>query len=95
MMITMLGNSSGILFLPQLLQWGASSTTVAVLLNTYMVSRRLAGTVTATLTKEFGFRRVAMTGALLTATCLTLTAFATSPHYFFVSFSLGCGKSRL
>ncbi|XP_045126914.1 monocarboxylate transporter 14-like isoform X2 [Portunus trituberculatus] len=91
MMITMLGNSSGILFLPQLLQWGASSTTVAVLLNTYMVSRRLAGTVTATLTKEFGFRRVAMTGALLTATCLTLTAFATSPHYFFVSFSLGCG----
>ena len=92
-MVTILGSSFGILFLPQLQQWGASSTTVAVLFNTFMVSWRLAGMVAATLTKEFGFRRSAMTGTLSTAICLTLTVFATSPHYFLVSFSLGCGAS--
>lgn len=90
-MTPVLDASFGILFLPQLLQWGASSTTVAVLFNAFMVSWRLAGMVAATLTKEFGFRKSAMTGTLLNATCLTLTAFATSPFYFFFSFSLGCG----
>lgn len=91
MLIPVLSSSFGILFSPQLLHWGASSTTVAVIFNAFMVSWRLAGMVTATLTKEFGFRKGAMTGTLLTATCLTFTAFATSPYYFFVSFSLGCG----
>lgn len=94
-MMPVFNSSFGILFLPQLLQWGASSTTVAVLFNAFMVSWRLAGMVAATLTREFGFRRSAMTGTLLNATCLTLTAFATSPLYLFFSFSLGCGEPRL
>lgn len=89
--IPMLSSSFGVLFSPQLLQWRVTSTTVAVLFNAFMVSWRVAGMVMVPLIREFGFRCVAMTGTLLTAVSLTFSAFATSPQYFLVSLSLGCG----
>ncbi|KAG0716342.1 Monocarboxylate transporter 5 [Chionoecetes opilio] len=91
LVVPMLSSSFGILFSRQLLEWRASSTTVGLLFNTFLVVWRLVGVVLGTLTREFGFRRVAVTGTLLTATCLTLSAFATSPAHLFVTFSLGCG----
>ncbi|XP_050718052.1 monocarboxylate transporter 12-B-like isoform X1 [Eriocheir sinensis] len=91
LVVPMLSPSFGILFSRQLLEWRASSTTVAVIFSTFLVVWRLAGVVLGTLIKEFGFRRVAVTGTLLTATCLTLSAFAASPVHLLITFSLGCG----
>ncbi|MPC17836.1 Monocarboxylate transporter 9 [Portunus trituberculatus] len=87
----MLLPSFGILFSQQLLEWRTSSTTIAVIFNTFLVVWRLAGVVMGTLAKEFGFRKVAVTGTLLTATSLTLSAFAASPTHLLITFSLGCG----
>lgn len=91
LVVPMLLPSFGILFSRQLLEWRTSSTTIAVIFNTFLVVWRLAGVVVGTLTKEFGFRPVAVTGTLLTATSLTLSAFATSPLHLLITFSLGCG----
>lgn len=88
----MLSPSFGILFSRQLLEWRASSTSVAIIFNTFLVVWRLAGVVLGTLTREFGFRKVALTGTILTATSLTLSAFATTPVHLLITFSLGCGK---
>lgn len=88
----MLFPSFGILFSRQLLEWRASSTTVAVIFIIFLVVWRLAGVVLGTLVREFGFRRVAVTGTLLTATCLTFSAFAASLVHLLITFSLGCGK---
>ncbi|XP_069959943.1 monocarboxylate transporter 14-like isoform X1 [Cherax quadricarinatus] len=89
--IPMLSPSFGILFSPQLLEWRVSSTTVAVIYSAYMVVWKLTGVIVGSLAREFGFRKVAMTGSLLNASCLTFSAFATSPVLLFVFFSLGCG----
>ncbi|XP_063849173.1 monocarboxylate transporter 14-like isoform X2 [Scylla paramamosain] len=91
LVVPMLLPSFGILFSRQLLEWHTSYTTIAVIFNTFLVVWRLAGVVVGTLTKEFGFRRVAVTGTLLTATSLTLSAFAASPLHLLITFSLGCG----
>ncbi|KAK8723656.1 hypothetical protein OTU49_011480 [Cherax quadricarinatus] len=87
----MLSPSFGILFSPQLLEWRVSSTTVTVIYSAYMVVKKLTGVTVGSLAREFGFRKVAMTGSLLIASCLTFSAFATSPVLLFVFFSLGCG----
>ncbi|KAK4312120.1 hypothetical protein Pmani_016413 [Petrolisthes manimaculis] len=91
MVVPMLTPSFGILFSQQLVEWRASSTTVALIFNSFMVVWRVTGVLLGSLTKEFGYRRVAMTGTLLTAVSLTLSAFATSPVFLFVFFSIGCG----
>ncbi|KAG7168934.1 Monocarboxylate transporter 14-like 1 [Homarus americanus] len=91
LVIPMLSPSFGILFSSQLLEWQASSTTVAIIYSSFMVMWKLTGVTVGSLCKEFGFRRVGMTGTLLTSTCLTLCTFATSPAVIFIFFSLGCG----
>ncbi|KAK3875251.1 hypothetical protein Pcinc_019850 [Petrolisthes cinctipes] len=91
LVVPMLLPSFGILFSQQLVEWRASSTTVALIFNSFMVVWRVTGVLLGSLTKEFGYRRVAMTGTLLTAVSLTLSAFATSPAFLFVFFSIGCG----
>ncbi|XP_071521343.1 monocarboxylate transporter 14-like [Panulirus ornatus] len=91
LVVPMLSPSFGILFSSQLLDWHTSSTAVAVIFNAFMVVWKLTGVVVGALSREFGFRRVAMMGTLLTSVCLTLSAFATSPELLFIFFSLGCG----
>ncbi|XP_069170686.1 monocarboxylate transporter 9 [Procambarus clarkii] len=91
LVVPMLSPSFGILFSRQLLEWRASTTTVAIIYSAFMLVWKLSSVIVASLVREFGFRRVAMTGTLLTSSCLTISAFATSPQLLFLFFSLGCG----
>ncbi|XP_063611207.1 uncharacterized protein LOC134784933 isoform X2 [Penaeus indicus] len=91
MLIPMLSPCFGILFSPPLLASGASTSTIAIIFNTFMVMWKVTGTLVGSLAKEFGYRKVAMTGNLIVACSMVACAFSTSPRYILIFFSLCCG----
>ncbi|XP_027225231.2 monocarboxylate transporter 9 [Penaeus vannamei] len=91
MLIPMLSPCFGILFSPPLLASGASTSTIAIIFNTFMVMWKVTGTLIGSLVKEFGYRKVAMTGNLIVVCSMVACAFSTSPGYILIFFSLCCG----
>ncbi|XP_037801019.1 monocarboxylate transporter 9-like isoform X1 [Penaeus monodon] len=91
MLIPMLSPCFGILFSPPLLASGANTSTIAIIFNTFMVMWKVTGTLVGSLVKEFGYRKVAMTGNLIVACSMVACAFSTSPRYILIFFSLCCG----
>ncbi|KAK4323917.1 hypothetical protein Pmani_005421 [Petrolisthes manimaculis] len=89
--VPIMASCFGIIYSNQLLDWQASTTTISIIFNGYMIVWKVAGVIVPTLTKEFGFRPLAMTGTFLMATCFTLTSAVTSPALLFLCYSLGCG----
>ncbi|KAK3883804.1 hypothetical protein Pcinc_011890 [Petrolisthes cinctipes] len=89
--VPIMASCFGIIFSSQLIDWQASTTTISIIFNGYMIVWKVAGVVVPTLTREFGFRPLAMTGTFLMATCFTLTSAVTSPALLFLCYSLGCG----
>ncbi|XP_047488232.1 monocarboxylate transporter 9-like [Penaeus chinensis] len=85
----------GILFSRFLLDLRTTSTTTAWIFSTFCFVWNLFALVCRPLTREFGWRPVALYGILSTALALVISAFAPSAEFLLFSFALlagsGCG----
>ncbi|XP_071524181.1 monocarboxylate transporter 12-B-like [Panulirus ornatus] len=91
-LIPMMTRCFGVIFSPYLLQEGSSSTTAAWVFNTQCFIWNAMGPITRPLTKEFGWRKVGITGAALASVSLMISAFTPSPAFLFFSYSLLSGS---
>ncbi|XP_071524180.1 uncharacterized protein [Panulirus ornatus] len=89
--VPMAGRCFGVIFSPYLLQEGSSSTTAAWIFNTQCFIWHVMGPIMRPLTKEFGWRKVGITGAVLASVSLMISAFTPSPAFLFFSYSLLSG----
>ncbi|CAL4120615.1 unnamed protein product, partial [Meganyctiphanes norvegica] len=90
-LIPMLGPCFGILYSPPLLDMDASSTMTAAIFNVFAFLWNLQGLFGGALAQEFGWRKVSLLGVFLVSSGVTLSAFATSPTFLLLSFSIVAG----
>lgn len=87
MVLAMCSFSYSILFSDFLLSRGTSSTTIAWIFNLHIFLWNAIGVFTGPLTKEFGFRRVSLSGSLLASFFTFTLTFVDSLLGLFVSFA--------
>ncbi|XP_050718102.1 monocarboxylate transporter 13-like [Eriocheir sinensis] len=91
-LLMMLGPCFGVMFSEYLLGEGSSSTLTAWIFNAQGFLWNASSFLTWSLTQEFGWRAVALTGSMLAAAGIMISAFTPSPVFLFFSFSLLSGK---
>lgn len=91
-MVLSFGAAFGIQFGPLLADLGLSATATAWIFNVQGFLWNLTPVVAGPLCRQLGWRRVGLAGAIVSAICFTLLAFATTPIVMFLLYGVVLGE---